>query len=159
MMRGDGGVDIYRRDINSFNFRNNQRNTTFQQSTTGASLRAGVPLTEYISAIGSYTFNYDDVSLDESLYFSDRDGDGVASCDPLLASRYLCEAIGKRASSILGLTINYNTLNSRLRPTRGETLSVTGEFAGLGGDAKYVRARQGQQVLASGRRLHLLGNR
>ena len=78
------GVDIYRRDINSFNFRNNQRNTTFQQSTTGASLRAGVPLTEYIS---------------------------------------------------------YNTLNSRLRPTRGETLSVTGEFAGLGGDAKYVRAR------------------
>ena len=135
------GVDIYRRDINSFNFRNNQRNTTFQQSTTGASLRAGVPLTEYISAIGSYTFNYDDVSLDESLYFSDRDGDGVASCDPLLASRYLCEAIGKRSSSILGLTINYNTLNSRLRPTRGETLSVTGEFAGLGGDAKYVRAR------------------
>ncbi len=135
------GVDIYRRDLNSFNFRNNSRNTTFKQSTTGASLRAGVPLTEYLSAVGSYTFNYDDVSVDESLYFSDRDGDGVATCDPLLASRYLCEAIGKRSSSILGLTFNYNTLNSRLRPTRGESASWTTEFAGLGGDAKYIRSR------------------
>lgn len=135
------GVDIYRRDTNSFNFRNNERNTTFEQSTTGAQLRAGVPLTEYTSAVASYTFNYDDVSLDEALYFSDRDGDGIATCDPILASRYLCEAIGQRTSSIVGLTLSYNTLNSRLRPTRGETISWTTELAGLGGDVKYVRSR------------------
>ena len=135
------GVDIYRRDTNSFNFRNNERNTTFEQSTTGLQVRAGVPLTEYVSAIGSYTFNYDDVSLDEGLYFSDRDGDGIATCDPILASRYLCEAIGERTSSIVGLTFNYDTLNSRLRPSRGETVSWTTEFAGLGGDVKYVRSR------------------
>ena len=135
------GIDVYRRDLNSFNFRNNERNTTFQQSTTGLQLRAGTPLTEYISAIGSYTFNYDDVTLDESLYFSDRDGDEVRTCDPLLASRFLCEAIGQRTSSILGLTLNYDTLDSRLRPTRGERLSWTTEFAGLGGDVKYVRSR------------------
>ena len=135
------GVDIYRRDTNSFNFRNNERNTTFEQSTTGLQVRAGVPLTEYVSAIGSYTFNYDDVSLDEGLYFSDRDGGGIATCDPILASRYLCEAIGERTSSIVGLTFNYDTLNSRLRPSRGETVSWTTEFAGLGGDVKYVRSR------------------
>lgn len=135
------GVDVYRRDTNSFNFRNNERNTTFEQSTTGLQVRAGVPLTEYVSAIGSYTFNYDDVSLDEGLYFSDRDGDGIATCDPILASRYLCEAIGERTSSIVGLTFNYDTLNSRLRPSRGETVSWTTEFAGLGGDVKYVRSR------------------
>ncbi len=135
------GIDIYRRDFNSFNFVNNERNTTFQQATTGFSLRAGVPLTEYVSAIGSYTLNYDDVSVDQSIYYSDRDGDGVRTCDPLLASRFLCEAIGERLSSILGLTFNYNTLDSRLRPTRGETLSWTTEVAGLGGDVKYVRSR------------------
>jgi len=135
------GFDIYRRDLNSFNFRNSQRNTTFKQATTGFSLRAGVPLTEYISAIGSYTFNYDDVSLDRTLYFSDRDGDGISTCDPIIAGRYLCDAIGKRTSSILGLTLNYDTLDSRLRPTRGETASVTTEFAGLGGTVKYARIR------------------
>ncbi|WP_425061750.1 outer membrane protein assembly factor BamA [Qipengyuania sp.] len=135
------GVDIYRRDLNSFNFRNNERNTTYEQSQTGISIRAGVPLTEYVSAIGSYTFEYEDVSLDESIYFSDRDGDGVATCDPLRASRFLCEAIGERTSSIVGLTLTYNTLDSRLRPTRGERVSWTTEFAGLGGDVKYVRSR------------------
>ncbi|WP_324827909.1 outer membrane protein assembly factor BamA [Qipengyuania zhejiangensis] len=134
------GADIYRRDFNSFNTRNQQRNTTFQQATTGFSLRAGVPLTEYISAVGSYTFNYDDVTLGQS-YFSDRDGDGVATCDPIKASRFLCEAIGQRTSSILGLTLNFDTLDSRLRPTRGETVSFTTEFAGLGGDVKYARMR------------------
>lgn len=136
-----GGVDIYRRDFNSFNFTGNNRNTTFEQATTGFSLRAGVPLTEYMSLIGSYTLNYDDVSLDENLFFSDLDGDGVRTCDPLRAGRFLCDAIGERLSSIVGLSLNYNSLNSRIRPTRGRTMSLSGEFAGLGGDVRYARFR------------------
>jgi outer membrane protein insertion porin family len=136
-----GGIDIYRRDFNSFNFTGNNRNTTFEQATTGFSVRAGVPLTEYMSLIGSYTLNYDDVSLDRSLFFSDLDGDGVTECDPLRAGRFLCDAIGTRLSSIVGLSLNYNSLNSRIRPSRGKTVTVSGEFAGLGGDVRYVRFR------------------
>jgi outer membrane protein insertion porin family len=136
-----GGIDIYRRDFNSFNFTGNNRNTTFEQATTGFSMRAGVPLTEYMSLVGSYTLNYDDVSLDENLFFSDLDGDGTRECDPLRAGRFLCDAIGTRLSSIVGLSLNYNSLNSRIRPTRGRTVSLSGEFAGLGGDVRYVRFR------------------
>jgi outer membrane protein insertion porin family len=136
-----GGIDIYRRDFNSFNFTNRDRNTTFQQATTGFSARAGVPLTEFMSLIGSYTLNYEDVTLDESLFFSDLDGDGRTECDPLLAGRFLCDTIGTRLSSILGLSVNYNSLNSRIRPTRGKTVSLSSEFAGLGGDVRYVRFR------------------
>ncbi|MCL9998532.1 MAG: outer membrane protein assembly factor BamA [Erythrobacter sp.] len=136
-----GGVDIYRRDFNSFNFTGNDRNTTFQQATTGFSLRAGVPLTEYMALIGSYTLNYDDVSLDESLFFSDLNGDGTLECDPLRAGRFLCDSIGERLSSIVGLSLSYNSLNSRVRPSRGKTISLSGEFAGLGGDVRYVRFR------------------
>jgi len=136
-----GGIDIYRRDFNSFNFTGNERNTTFQQATTGFSMRAGVPLTEYMSLIGSYTLNYEDVSLDEDLYFSDLNGDGVKECDPLRAGRFLCDAIGQRLSSIISLSLNYNSLNSRVRPSRGRTVSLTGEWAGLGGDVRYLRFR------------------
>lgn len=135
------GLDIYRRDYNSFSFARSNRNRTFEQSTTGFSLRAGVPLTEYMSFIGSYTLNYDDVTLDRATYFSDRDGDGVFECDPLRAGRYLCEAVGTRTSSIVGATLSYNTLDSRLRPTRGRNVSLTTEFAGLGGSVKYARIR------------------
>jgi outer membrane protein insertion porin family len=136
-----GGIDIYRRDFNSFNFTNRDRNTTFKQSTTGFSMRAGVPLTEYMSLIGSYTLNYEDVTLDENLFFSDLDGDGTRECDPLLAGRFLCDTIGTRLSSIVGLSLNYNSLNSRIRPSRGKTVSLSSEFAGLGGDVRYVRFR------------------
>ncbi len=135
------GIDIYRRDLNSFNYLNSNRNTTFQQSTTGAQLRLGVPLTEYTSLVGSYTLNFDDVSLDKSQFFSNRLDPPNLTCDPLLAGRYLCEAVGKRTSSILGLTFAYNSLNSRLRPTSGRSASLTGEFAGLGGSVKYARLR------------------
>ncbi len=141
-----GGIDIYRRDFNSFNFTGNNRNTTFEQATTGFSMRAGVPLTEYMSLVGSYTLNYDDVSLDENLFFSDTDGDGTRECDPLRAGRFLCDTIGTRLSSIVGLSLNYNSLNSRIRPTRGRTVSLSAEFAGLGGDVRYARFRgRGQQ--------------
>ena len=136
-----GGIDIYRRDFNSFNFTGNQRNTTFEQATTGFSMRAGVPLTEYMSLVGSYTLNYEDVSLDENLFFSDLDGDGTRECDPLRAGRFLCDTIGTRLSSIVGLSLNYNSLNSRIRPTRGRTVSLSAEFAGLGGDVRYTRFR------------------
>jgi outer membrane protein insertion porin family len=136
-----GGIDIYRRDFNSFNFLGNDRNTTFKQATTGFSARAGVPLTEYMSLVGSYTLNYEDVTLDRGLFFSDINGDGVAECDPLRAGRFLCDAIGTRLSSIVGLSLNYNSLNSRIRPSRGKTISLSGEFAGLGGDVRYARFR------------------
>ena len=135
------GADIYRRDLNSFNYIGSSRNTTFQQTTTGASVRLGVPLSEYLSLVGSYTLNFDDISLDENTYFADFDGDGTRTCEPLLAGRYLCDVIGKRTSSILGANFIYDTLNSRYRPTRGQQVSLGVDFAGLGGDVKYVKAR------------------
>jgi outer membrane protein insertion porin family len=135
------GVNVYRRDLNSFNQFNNQRNTVYQQATTGLQIRAGVPLTEYVSAVASYTFNYDDISVDRSQYFTDRQNAPLLECDPLVAGRYLCDALGKRTSSILGLTLIYDTLDNRYRPSRGRSFSVTTEFAGLGGSVKYVRFR------------------
>ena len=135
------GVNLYRRDYNSFNYLNSSRNTTYKQSTTGFQVRAGIPLTEYMSAVGSYTLNYDDVSLDRTQFFTDRVTPGVQQCDPLLAGRYLCEAIGKRTSSILGLSLIYDSLDNRVHPTRGKAVSVSGEFAGLGGSVKYGRLR------------------
>ncbi|ABC62855.1 outer membrane protein assembly factor BamA [Erythrobacter litoralis] len=134
------GIDLYRRDINSFNFVGRDRNTTFEQSTTGAQLRLGVPLTEYFTLIGSYTLNIDDITLDENTFFADFDGDGVRTCEPLLAGRFLCDVIGSRTSSILGANLIYDTLNSRFRPSAGEQATLAVNFAGLGGDVKYIKA-------------------
>ncbi|GAA4644131.1 outer membrane protein assembly factor BamA [Pontixanthobacter gangjinensis] len=135
------GIDLYRRDFSSFNFTNNDRNTTFKQATTGGSLRVGVPLSEYLSLVGSYTLNLDDVSLDENQFFADLDGDGVRTCEPLIAGRFLCDAIGKRTTSLLGATLAFDNLDNRFRPTRGLSVSLTTEVAGLGGSVNYIRTR------------------
>ena len=93
------GIDVYYRDLNSFNFFNNQRNTTYAQNQIGLEARVGIPITEYLSALARYTINFDDVTLDENQFFADLDGDGVSSCEPLLAGRYLCDALGERITS------------------------------------------------------------
>jgi outer membrane protein insertion porin family len=129
------GVDIYRRDFNSFNYVNEDRNTLYKQATTGFQLRAGVPLTEYLSAVARYTFNYDQVTLDPTQYFTN------GACDALKAGPYLCDALGNRTSSILGMSLIYDKLDNRARPTRGHTATVSADFAGLGGSVKYARLR------------------
>ncbi|PCD04603.1 outer membrane protein assembly factor BamA [Sphingomonas spermidinifaciens] len=129
------GGTIFRRDFNSFNFIGNDRNTTFSQTSTGFQIVAGVPLTEYWSLSGRYQLSQDDVSLDESIYFTN------GQCDPLRAGRYLCEQIGNRLTSLVGASLVYDSLNSRLRPTRGQRLTLGVDFAGLGGDVRYIRGR------------------
>ncbi|KEQ55290.1 outer membrane protein assembly factor BamA [Sphingobium chlorophenolicum] len=138
------GGDIYRRDLNSFRYlNNNDRDTTYEQSTTGFQLRAGVPITEYMSLALRYTLNLDDVTLDKDTYYSDPDGPGPLGlqCDPLFAGRYLCDAIGKRTTSSLGYSLIYDTRDNRIRPTRGHNVVLSQDLAGLGGSVKYVRTR------------------
>jgi outer membrane protein insertion porin family len=129
------GVDIFRRDYNSFNYIGDSRQTTYSQVSTGFQIRTGVPLTEYWSLSGRYGLTFDNVGLDEGTYYTD------GKCDILKAGRYLCEAIGNRATSSVGYSLIYDSLNSRLRPTAGQRLTFSQDFAGLGGDVKYLRTR------------------
>ncbi|WP_397598691.1 outer membrane protein assembly factor BamA [Sphingorhabdus sp.] len=135
--------DIFRRDLNSFNFFNNQRNTTYEQATTGFQLRVGVPVNEYVYFQARYGLSQDNISLDENTFFTDPDGTGPlpASCDPIVAGRFLCDATGKRLTSSLGYTLLYDDRDNRIRPTRGQSIGISQDIAGLGGSVKYVRSR------------------
>lgn len=136
------GGDIFRRDLNSFQYVNDdERNTTYEQVTTGFQIRAGVPLTEYMSLALRYGLSFDDVTLDKDDYYYDVDGDGDIECDPILAGRYLCDAIGKRTTSSLGYSLIYDTRDNRIRPTRGHSVTFSQDFAGLGGSVKYIRTK------------------
>ncbi len=141
------GADVFRRDLNSFNYVNSDRQTTFEQLTTGFQIRAGVPITEYLSASLRYGLSQDDVTLEPSLFFTDSNGDGIRGnstddvCDPLLAGRYLCDALGNRTTSSIGASLIYDDRDNRVRPTRGQSIVGSIDFAGLGGSVKYLRGR------------------
>lgn len=129
------GGTVFRQDYNAFNYIGSDRSTTYSQVATGFQLVAGLPLTEYWTLSGRYTLRQDNVTLDESSFYTN----GV--CDPLKAGRYYCEAVGNRITSLVGVSMIYDSLNSRLRPTRGQRMSVGVDFAGLGGEVRYLRAR------------------
>ena len=137
------GGSIYRRDYRSFNFdANGDRNTTYSQTSTGGGLRLGFPITEFTSFATRYSLVQDKISLDKSSFYTDPDGAGPqeAECDPLKAGRYLCDEIGKRITSLLGYSLVYDNTDG-IRPTRGQRLILSQDFAGLGGDVRYVRSR------------------
>jgi outer membrane protein insertion porin family len=137
------GFDLFRRDLNSFNFYGSTRTTTYQQNTTGGQIRMGVPLTDRLQLALRYGLTYDQVTLNQSLYYSDPDGVGPLPprCDPLLAGRYLCDTIGNRLTSKIGYSLVWDTLNNRLRPSHGERIVFNQDFAGLGGDVHYLQTR------------------
>lgn len=74
----------------------------------------------------------------------DTNGDGevsVAEQSEAGLPRYLKEAEGKRWQSILGYTVFFDTRNNIIRPTRGHSFAFSQDFAGLGGDVRYLRTR------------------
>src|SRR3546814_15709762 len=85
-----------------------------------------------MAAVGRYSLNFDDVTLDKSVYYF---GD---ECDPLIAGRYLCDAIGKRTTSLIGFTLAYADRDNRIRPTRGQSFTLRQDFAGLGGHVQSL---------------------
>jgi outer membrane protein insertion porin family len=140
------GVDLFRRDYNSFNYVNTDRRTTYDEVTTGFQIRAGVPLTEYWSMALRYGLQIDNVSLDKSTFYTaynskgELDANGVTHCDPILAGRYLCDAIGNRTTSSLGYSLVYDNLNDRIHPSHGARFFVSQDLAGLGGSVRYIKS-------------------
>ncbi len=136
------GANLFRRDYRSFNFIGSDRNTTYSSTSTGGAIRMGFPITEYWSFGGRYTLSNDKISLDKTTFYTDPDGTGPlpAQCDPLKAGRYLCDEVGTKLTSLIGISTIYDDTDG-IHPTRGQRLTLSEDFAGLGGDVKYIRSR------------------
>jgi outer membrane protein insertion porin family len=128
------GGQLFRRDYNSFNYIGNNRNQTYQQVSTGGGLRLGFAMSEYWSFGTRYTLTRDKVSLDKNTFYTNGE------CDPLKAGRYLCDEIGSRTTSVAGFSTVFDDTDG-IRPTRGQRFTWSEDFAGLGGDVRYIRSR------------------
>ncbi|MES2022979.1 MAG: outer membrane protein assembly factor BamA [Pseudomonadota bacterium] len=128
------GGDIFRRDYRSYNTIGDSTTTTYKQVSTGFQVRAGLPLNEYWTASARYGLTYEQVSLDQATYYTN------GTCDVALAGSYLCDAIGNRWTSSIGYSFIFDSLNNRLHPTKGSRLSISQDFAGVGGDTRYLRS-------------------
>ena len=130
------GVDLFRRDFRSFSLtQGNQRNTTYNQTSTGFQIRTGFPLTEFWAMSARYTLSFEQTSLDEDLFYTN----GV--CDPFKAGRYLCQAVGDFTVSAIGYSLIFNTVNNPRRPSAGQSFVFSQDIAGIAVGVRYFRTR------------------
>ena len=128
------GGQLFRRDYNSFNYVGNQRQTTYSQASTGGGTQLGFPVTEFTTFGLRYSLIHDKITLDKNTFYTNN------ACDPAKAGQYLCDEIGGRLTSSLGYSLVYDSTNG-IRPDRGIRAILSQDFAGLGGDVRYLRTR------------------
>ncbi|MER8435561.1 outer membrane protein assembly factor BamA [Mesorhizobium sp. M1393] len=103
----------------------------YQSETTGATVRFGLPITDDISTQLAYNISQEKYELDDGC-------DPNAGCEVSTAIlNGIEESPWLKSSVSLGLV--YNTIDDMKSPHEGIFANVTTEFAGLGGDAKFVK--------------------
>ena len=101
-----------------------RRRRSYHTEATGGGLRLGLPLTDNLSAQLNYKINTTITGRQR------RCGSTVTAC-------YFPNAT--RLTSSAGYALTYSTLDSTLDPKEGMYFKLAQDFAGLGGDAKYIR--------------------
>lgn len=106
--------------------RDQQDESSFDQRRTGGAVRMGYPLSENLRQTWRYRVEQNEIE--------NVDSD---------ASRFIQDQEGQRFTSAISQRLAYDDLDSKLFPTDGYSLWLDTEFAGLGGDAKYVSGKVG----------------
>ena len=100
----------------------------FKTDSIGASIRTGFPLTEYSSLGIHYQIDSTDVEADTS------------ACNAGLISSSICLQVGSNLSSQIGYDYAIDLRDDPIEPSKGTTFSFSQDFAGVGGDSRYLRS-------------------
>ena len=120
------GFDLY--------FQENDRETSrFDETNIGFEPRVTFPVSENGTLQLRYRISQDEIELNP----------GVVTSPAIAADA------GEAITSSIGFTYRYDRRNSRAAPTRGYVLTFTGDLAGLGGDAEYLKATATGRVYKS----------
>jgi len=107
----------------------------FRSKRTGGLVSLGFPVTEYTALQARYALRREEVTVPGI----DCE-DPFAALNPQTASLCSQSEDGGRVTSALGYTFSWDRRNDPIEPTRGFDMRLSQDFAGIGGDAKYLRS-------------------
>ncbi|MBL4871603.1 MAG: BamA/TamA family outer membrane protein, partial [Robiginitomaculum sp.] len=90
----------------------------------GGQVSLGFRVTEYTTLQARYALRRETVDCTRAL---------------VISNPQLCLNDNNRISSVLGFTFGWDRRNDPISPTRGFDMFLTQDFAGVGGDVKYLR--------------------
>ncbi len=121
------GFDVY-----TYRY-NYSTSASFTTSSTGLNLRTGFAINQYASISPHYAIHTDRVSIPS--YVIDPTTGQCASG----YSQSLCDEVGTTLTSAVGYSIRWDRRNDPITPTRGFYFDFGQDFAGVGGNVKYIR--------------------
>lgn len=145
------GIDLFSK------FNDNTNIGYFESRVTGGQLRFTFPITEEFSITPRYSIYTTEIKIPNTITKPYNDctypipgvtpgtagaatATNVINCltngETTIAVK---EAEGTTLTSLVGLNLNYNSLDNYQNPRNGLTVEVKPEFAGLGGDSKFLR--------------------
>ncbi|MCB1884450.1 MAG: outer membrane protein assembly factor BamA [Geminicoccaceae bacterium] len=111
------GFDVFRNQTDY------QSQSSFDETSLGATVRGTYPLTERLSHSLRYTLRQDEIS----------------SVDPD-ASVFIQDEEGTRITSLVGQTLSYDQRDQRFLPSEGYIVRLDQDLAGIGGDNRFLKS-------------------
>lgn len=146
------GFDLFSKFSDNFN------TGRFESRVTGGQVRLTFPITEEFSVTPRYSLYTTEIDIPNTATRPYNDcarplagitpGTGFGALGESSAVNCLTngeatiavkEAAGTTITSLVGLNFNYNSLDSFANPRNGFVAELKPEFAGLGGDSKFLR--------------------
>jgi outer membrane protein insertion porin family len=126
--RISAGFDIYRQT---------REYTNYDTQLTGATVRFGLPITEALSTQLAYNYTREEYDFSSRC---DANNDGVpdAGCN-VSAAIVSGVATSPWTKSSVSASLIYNTIDDIRNPRAGIYATLTTEYAGLGGDANFLK--------------------
>ena len=112
------GMDIYRSERDY---------TDYSRRLTGGDIKAGYPITDFIGTFWMYKYEIKDI-YDPDIYYLDANAKYPDSYP-----------LGQTTTSSIYGSITNNTTDFRFDPSSGMVNTLSVEYAGLGGNNKYLR--------------------
>ena len=110
------GIDLFRSRTDF------QRESSYDETSTGGTLRLGYPLTENLRHSVRYTLRADEIqNVDDD------------------ASVFIKDEEGERTTSLVGQTFSYDRRDVRFLPSEGYYIRFDQDVAGLGFDNRFIR--------------------
>lgn len=115
------GFDLYRSTTDY------REEAGYDLASTGGAVRTSFPVTEDARLNLLYTYKTDEINAPGCYAYAGS------------ISNAVCSELGQKSTSLISYTYYLDKRNNPVRPTDGYDFMIKQDFAGLGGDSKYVK--------------------
>ncbi len=149
-----GGIDIFKRKLEYVN--------QFTQKSTGGNILFGFPVADFSRLFLTYSYegtrvsDFNEAFFDPNCFFREGGCRDISLDDlselspdalellrrnPFLQDSLLIGQGGERTISKVVPSFVFNTIDNPIFPNTGRRLSLSSDFAGLGGNTKFIKPR------------------